>query len=188
MGKKFLVFISVIVLAVIGFSIYYMNEYTIEDDEAVIQSNLETWLNRPPSEELNPEVLQVKQIEDTTSHLILFQLDNGDYGYARLLKGLNGNFKIESAGYGAGFHNSSYQVIDTNKGEYLILYGENPDLKIDHIIATALSGEYDVTFDISDDQKFLQSAKIPPEVESAFPVDLTFYDEADNLIEEFLYQ
>lgn len=172
-----------VAIAVLGFSIYYMNEYTIEDDEAVIQSNLKTWLNRPPSEELNPEVLQVKQIEDTTSHVILFQLDNGDYGYARLLKGFNGNFKIESAGYGSGFHNSSYQVIDTNKGEYLILYGENPDLKIDHILATSLNSEYDATFDVSEEQLFLQSTKIPSDVERAFPVDLTFYDEGDNLIE-----
>ncbi|QHJ72289.1 hypothetical protein [Planococcus halotolerans] len=160
-----------------------MNEYHIEDNDASIQSNLETWLNRPPSEELNPEVLQVKQIEDTTSHIILFQLDNGDYGYARLLKGLNGKFKIDVAGYGSGIYNSSYQVIETNKGEYLVLYGENPDLKIDHILATALSNEYDVTFDISNEQTFLQSAKIPSDVERAFPVDLSFYDDADNLIE-----
>ncbi|WP_084242880.1 hypothetical protein [Planomicrobium okeanokoites] len=165
-----------------------MNEYTIKDDEAAIQSNLKTWLNRPPSEELNPEVIQVKQVENTTSHIILFQLDNGDYGYARLLKGLNGKFKIDHAGYGSGFFNSSYQVIETNKGEYLILYGENPDLTVDHVLATALSGEYDITFDISDDQRFLQSAKIPSDVERAFPVDLTFYDASDILIEEFLYQ
>lgn len=170
-------------MAVIGFSFYYTNEYYIEDNEAAIQSNLDTWLNRPPSDELNPEVLQVKQIEDTTSHIILFQLDNGDYGHARLLKGLNGKFKIDVAGYGSGFHNSSYQVIDTNKGEYLILYGENPDLKIDHILATALNSEYDATFDVSNEQIFLQSAKIPSDVERAFPVDLSFYDEADNLIE-----
>ena len=167
----------------IGFSFYYTNEYYIDDNEASIQSHLDTWLNRPPSDELNPEVLQVKQIEDTTSHIILFQLDNGDYGHARLLKGLNGKFKIDVAGYGSGFHNSSYQVIDTNKGEYLILYGENPDLKIDHILATALNSEYDATFDVSNEQIFLQSAKIPSDVERAFPVDLTFYDEGDNLIE-----
>ena len=172
----------------IGFSIYYTNEYYIEDNEAAIQSNLDTWLNRPPSEELNPEVLQVKQIADTTSHIIFFQLDDGDFGYARLLKGLNGKFKIDHAGYGSGFLNSSYQVIETNKGEYLILYGENPDLTVDHVLATALSGEYDITFDISDDQRFLQSVKIPSDVERAFPVDLTFYDASDNLIEEFLYQ
>lgn len=141
-------------------------------------------MNRPNGEELNPTVLKVEQLGDTTSHIILFQLDNGDYGYARLVKGLNGKFKIDIAGYGSGqggeLQNASYGVIDTNKEKYLILYGGNRDLKIDHILATAHTGEYDFTFDVSEDKIFLQSAKIPTGVEQPFPAELSFYDSDNN--------
>lgn len=183
MSKKLLVFISMIVIAALGYSLYYLNQYHIEDNDTAIQTNLETWLNRPHGEEINPTVLKVEQLEDTTSHIILFQLDNGDYGYSRLVKGVNGKFKIDIAGYGTGFHNASYQVIDTNKGKYMILYGGNPDLEVDHILAAAHTGEYDFTFDVSEDKTFLQFAKIPTGVERPFPVELSFYDRDNNEIE-----
>ncbi|QBP39732.1 hypothetical protein [Paenisporosarcina antarctica] len=183
MSKKLLFFISMIVIVALGYSLYYFNQYHIEDNDLSIQSNLETWLNRPNGIEINPKVLKVEQLGDTTSHIILFQLDNGNYGYSRLVKGVNGKFKIDIAGYGSGFHNSSYQVIDTNKGKYMILYGGNPDFKIDHILATAHTGEYDFIFDVSEDKTFLQSAKIPTGVERPYPVKLSFYDNDNNEIE-----
>gem|GEM_PF-1011918 len=187
MRKKLLVFLSVIVIAALGYSLYYLNQYDIEDNEASIQSNLDTWLNRPNSEEINPEVLKVEQLEDTTSHIILFQLDDGSYGYARLVKGLNGKFKIDIAGYGTGqgtvLDNASYQVIDTNKGKYFILYGGNPDLKIDYILATSQLDEYEFTFNVSDDKTFIHSTKISTGAERPFPTRLSFYDSDNNLIE-----
>lgn len=187
MRKKLLVILSVMVLAALGYSLYYQNQYDIEDNDASIQSNLDSWLNRPNSEEINTEVLKVEQLGDTTSHIILFQLDNGDYGYARLVKGLNGKFKIDIAGYGSGqggrLQNASYRVIETNKEEYLILYGENPDLKIDHVLATAHAGEYDFKFDVSEDKIFLQYTKIPTDVVQPFPAELSFYDSDNNEIE-----
>ena len=183
MNKKLLFPIAIIVIAALGYSLYYLNQYHIEDNDSSIQSNLETWLNRPNGEEINPSVLKVEQLEDTTSHIIHFQLGNGDYGYARMVKGINGKFKIDVAGYGSGFHHSSYQVIDTNEGEYMILYGGNPDLEIDHILVTGYTGEYDFTFDVSEEQTFLQYAKIPKGVEQAFPADLSFYDSDNNEIE-----
>ncbi|PKG45256.1 MULTISPECIES: hypothetical protein [unclassified Planococcus (in: firmicutes)] len=187
MRKELMVFISMIVIAASGYSFYYFNQYHIEDNDVSIQSNLDTWLNRPNSEEINPVVLKVEKLGDTTSHIILFQLENGDYGYARLEKGLNGKFKIDIAAYGSGqgrgLQNASYRVIDTSEGEYMILYGKNPDLKIDHILATAHTGEYDLTFNVSEDKTFFQSAKIPTDVVQPFPAELSFYDSDNNEIE-----
>lgn len=186
MKKKLLVYISIVVIAALGYSFYYFNQYEIEDNDVAIQSSLETWLNRPNEIGMYPKILKIEQVGDTTSHIILFQLTNGDYGYARLMKGWNGKFKIDIAGYGAGqggeLLNASYQVIDTNKGKYMILYGENPDLKIESILATPLNDKYDFIFDVSEENIFLQSAKIPNSVERPFPAELSFYDDADNEI------
>lgn len=186
MKKILLAFLSVIVIAGGGYSLYYLNQYHIEDNDASIQSNLDTWLNRPNSEEINPKVLKVEQLEDTTSHIILFQLDNGDYGYARLVKGINGKFKMDIAGHGSGqgtgLNDASYQVIDTNKGKYLIVYGGNPDLKIDHILAISQLDAYEYIFDVSEDKMFIHSTKIPTGIEGPFPTRLSFYDNADDEI------
>ncbi|MBT2685036.1 hypothetical protein [Bacillus sp. ISL-37] len=173
MKKAGYLVIFVAVMA-IGYGIYYSNQYPIEDNPAAIQTGLQEWSNRD-SGSINPEVIKSVQLDDTNSYIVLFQTDNGEMGYAHLIKGLNGKYKIDHSGYGTNI--VSYQKIKTNKGMYGILIGKNPQLKIDHIEAELYSGEYSFESNVKGEERFIAFEKFPENTEQPFPAELTFYDE-----------
>ncbi len=164
----------------IGYGIYYFNQYPIDDNQAAIQSGLQEWSNRA-SGSIKPDVIKSVQLDDTSSYIVLFQTDRGEIGYAHLIKGLNGKYKIDHSGYGTNI--VSYQKIKTNKGMYGIIIGKNPKMKIDHIKAELYSGEYSFESNVSGEERFITYEKFPKDTKQPFPAELTFYDEKSSLIE-----
>jgi len=183
MSKKALYYIAVILVFSLGYSLFYINQYGINNDKTSIQSSLEFWLNRGSQEGLDPKILEMVQLDDTTSYITLFQLENGNYGLGQLIRGLNGKFKFEGLWYGIGLYNpSSYEIIDTNKGKYMVLYGGNPGLKIEHIKAISANEEFRFTSDVSKIESFIKYEKIPSDLKNPFPAKLIFYDKNNNEI------
>ena len=176
-------FVAIIIVFSIGYLLFYINQYGVNNDETSIQFSLEFWLNRGSEEEYHPNILQMVQLDDTTSYITLFQLENGKYGLAQLIKGLNGKFKIERSAHGTELYNpSSYEIIDTNNGKYIVLYGGNPNLKIDHISAKLTNEEFGFTSDVSKNEHFIKYEKIPSELKKPFPAKIIFYDKNNNEI------
>lgn len=85
---------SFIIIIFIGYSLYYVTQYHIEDNRAAIQSNLKEWSSRG-SESITPDVMEVVQLDDTSSYIVLFQTQSSNIGYAHIIKGWNGKFKID---------------------------------------------------------------------------------------------
>jgi len=168
----------------IGYGIYYFNQYPIADNEAAIQSGLQEWSNRA-SGIIKPNVIKSVQLDETRSHIVLFETDRGEMGYAHLIKGLNGKYKIDHSGYGTNV--VSYQKIKTNNGMYGILIGKNPQLKIDHIEAELFTG-YSFESNVKGEERFIDYEKLPENTKQPFPAELTFYDKNGSVIEPSEFQ
>ena len=164
----------------IGYGIYYFNQYPIEDNEAAIQSGLEEWSERS-SGSIKPEVIKSVHLDDTSSYIVLFQTERGEMGYAHLIKGLNGKYKIDQTGHGTNI--ASYQKMKTNKGMYGILIGKNPQMKIDRIEVELFSGEYSFVSNVKGEERFIDYEKLPENTKQPFPAELTFYDKNNSVIE-----
>jgi hypothetical protein len=179
--KKVIYFSLFLIVLCIGYSLYYLNQYHIDNENVSIQSNLNDWLNRGSTEQISPNVIEVVRLDNSNSYIVLFELENNDIGYSQLIKGLNGMPKIERAGYGTNV--VSYEKIKTNQGMYGILIGKNPNLKIDHISVKLMHEEIGFTTDVSKDEKFVKYEKLPSDLEENFPAELTFYDKNNTIIQ-----
>lgn len=178
--KKIIYFIIIFSIISIGYSLNYLSKYHIEDNKTVIQSSLKDWLNRG-SGSIDPDVLNIVQLDDTSSYVVLFETQNSNIGYAHLIKGWNGKYKIDQSAHGTNV--VSYRKIKTIKGIYGILVGKNPGLKIDHIKVDLYYGNFIFTSNVSTDKKFVRYEKLPNDVEKHFPAELTYYDNDGSEIE-----
>ncbi|WP_169819250.1 hypothetical protein [Anaerobacillus arseniciselenatis] len=183
-GMKIKIFFVLIVIS-IGFSFYYFNEYKIENDKEAIQSSLKVWLNRGSSVEvLEPNVLKVVQLENTKSYVSLFQLQEGNYGYANLIKGINGKLKIISSGQGSNIIH--HQILETNRGKYIVLYGKNPNMEINSISVNSRIEEHNFKINVPTEKSFLIYKKVPDNFENPLLDEFILFDENGKEIE--LYQ
>ncbi len=187
-GEKIVMKIKTLFILIvigIGFSFYYFNEYKIENDKEAIQSSLKVWLNRGSSVEvLEPNVLKVVQLEDTKSYVSLFQLQEGNYGYAHLIKGINGKLKIISSGHGSNV--IRHQIIETNRGKYIVLYGTNPGIEISSILIDSRTDAHNFKIIVPEEKSFLVYEKVPDNFEIPLLDEFLYFDENGNEIE--LYQ
>src|SRR5690625_1751696 len=173
-----LLFIGVIF---IGYSLFYFNQYHIDDDKIAVQSSLTEWMSGD-SENTTFDVKEIIRLDNTNSHIALFQTENGHVGYAHLIEGWNGKLKIVSSG-GHGTNIVSYKVIETDKGNYGILFGKNPELTIDHIKADLNYENYSFSVDLPSDEIFVKYVHLPEDIENPFPAELTYFDKDQSVIE-----
>lgn len=165
----------------IGFLFYYFNEYKIENDKEAIQSSLKVWLNRGYSMEVDePNILKVVQLDDSKSYVSLFQFHEG-YGYAHLVEGINGKLKIVTSSHGGSLINN--RLIETSEGMYIVLYGKNPDLKINTILINSRNKIHDLKLNMPDDESLLIYEKVPDHFENPLPDEFILLDGNDNEIE-----
>lgn len=179
--RKISLFITAFIL-IIGFaySWFYMHQYTIADEESEIHTSLIEWQNRGSDFEFELAILEVIQVEETNSHIVLFETPAKDVGYAQLIKGWNGKFKINQSGWGDNV--VTYSDIKTNEGMYGVLVGKNPDLEIDHITALTVNEEYEFTASVTDVKTFVRYEKLPANLKETFISDLTFYDKNGQVL------
>lgn len=182
MNKKWMYVILCTVIIGFGYTLFYSNQYSVGDNRASIHADLTTWENRGSQEKNEISILKVTQIDDTNSHVVLFETAHKHLGYAQLLKGWNGKFKIIQSGSGTNM--VSYHDLKTNQGTYGILMGKNLDFQIDYIIAKSEFTDEDFSFtsNIPKDEKFLVYKKLPSDLKETF-LTITLYDENGKVIE-----
>lgn len=175
MRGKFVFITAFILMAGLAYSAYSMNQYSIADQEEEIYTRLMEWQNRGSDFKFEMEILDITQVENTSSYVVLFETPDRNVGYAQLIKGWNGKFKINQSGWGDNA--VTYSDIQTDQGIYGILAGKNPDLKIDHITALTVDEEYEFTASVTDAKTFVRFEKMPANLKETYVSDLTFYDE-----------
>ena len=180
MKKVFYLFFAV-TASLIVYSLIYFKQYHIEDDQTAIQVSLTEWINRGPDTVLKPAIIEMVQLDDTSSYIGLIETPEEYVGYAHFIKGWNGKFKIHRSGLESNI--VKYQAIETNKGMYGILVGKNPDLAIDHIKAELEYDDFNFIVNVSTDEMFVRSKQLPKDIKEPFPAELTFYDKNDAVID-----
>lgn len=178
--KKWLYILLSIVFLLAGFAGYHISQYDIEDRKEDIRTNLNSWLSRS-SGNMEAEIISVTQIDGSNSYIVLYKIQRENIGYALLRKGWNGKFKIERSGDGSNI--ASYHVIETNQGDYGIVTGKNPDLKIEKISVELLHENFEFMIDVSGQETFVMYEKLPEELEEPFPADLLYFDQEGSLID-----
>ncbi|WKA56516.1 hypothetical protein [Planococcus shixiaomingii] len=182
MKKKLLYVPLCIVVIGFGYTLFYFNQYSTEDNRASIHADLTTWENRGSEEKIEIKILKMTQIDNTTSYVVLFETADKNIGYAQLLKGWNRQFKIVQSGSGTNF--VKYRDLKTNQGMYGILAGKNPNLQIDHITAKSefTDEDFSMSLTIPKDENFLAYKKLPSNLKETF-LTITLYDENGKEIE-----
>ncbi|MGM7684685.1 hypothetical protein ACSVDA_21490 [Cytobacillus sp. Hm23] len=172
----------------IGFSVYYIDSrYQVENTHESIESSLKDWLNRSqkrqsnPTPIKNPTLIEKFKLDDTSTHIGLFQLENDNIGYVRLIEGLNGKLKIAGAGHGT--NDFKYREIETNKGLYAILIGKNPEKKIDNILVNLMFENYNFNVDVPTEELFVRYHKFSETLDTPFPAEYTLFDKNNGVIE-----
>lgn len=183
MGKKGMYIVFVLIILFVGYVGFYFKEYHISNDQISIQSSLKDWLNRVPRKvDLNPDIIEVVQLDDTTSYIALYQLYDGTFGQAHLIKGFNGKYKIQHSSHGGSITGVSYQVTETNKGKYMVVFGGNSNLKINHVTAKSIHEDYEFKTDVSKEPYFVKYDKLPEDLKQPFPAELTFFDKNNKTL------
>ncbi|WP_456275059.1 hypothetical protein [Bacillus sp. AK031] len=177
--KRIAGFLLIIAAAIGGYGYYYTTQYDVELDDRSVQTGVKTFLQRGESG-IDPELIEVVQIADTSSRIAMFQLKNGNMGYAHLIRGFNNKYKIDHAGYGT--NTVTYESVETNKGLYGMLLGGNRELEIQHIKADLIHEDFSFTADVSGERIITQFIKLPEDLSIPFPAELTFFNEDNQII------
>lgn len=180
MRKKIIVLL--LLIAGGSYIIYYNNQYSIVDEKASIEAALTEWLNRVPGETYKPTVIQFNHLAETTSHVVLYTHDTGGHfvGYAQLIKGWNGKFKIHQSGEGNNI--VSYNFVNTDNGRYGIIIGSNPEFQIDRISASAYEEDFTMTEDVPKKETFIIYRRLPDKLKQPLLPYLTLLDKNEKEI------
>lgn len=173
MRRKWLPVVVGMLFIVAGAAWYTNWQYPIHDDESSIQLGLNEWQRDTAAIHEVFNVISTTQLGESSSHIILFETGSNGIGYARMIKGWNGKFKITESGWGPDV---SYHDINTNNGTYGILIGTNPELRIDHVTVESTREDYRFTAELPEEYSFLLYEKLPEDVSSLFPAEFTFFN------------
>ncbi|WKA60270.1 hypothetical protein QWY16_09250 [Planococcus shenhongbingii] len=179
--RKIVVFaVSFILILGVAYTLFYMNQYAIEPEEDAIHTGLADWQTSGEQTGFEFNILGITPINQTNTHIVLFETDDHSIGYARLVKGWNGKYKITNSGWGTNL--VKYVDIQTSEGMYGILIGKNPGLEIDHIVAESPDKEFGFTAAVSNAETFVRYQKLPSGLKEAFPADITLYDDSGKVL------
>lgn len=178
--KKIISIAIIAIISIIGyFIIQNSNEYVVENESIKIEEGLNRFINRSEGN-VKVKLLKIQQLDKTNTFVAIFSMNESDVGYAKLEKKLFNKLKIIHAGYGSS--NIKYKDIKTNKGNYGLLYGMNPQLLIDTVQINNLEGTYTQDIDVSNEEIILVADKLPKEVDKAITFKLVFFDKEGNEI------
>ncbi|MBK3495737.1 hypothetical protein JFL43_12905 [Viridibacillus sp. YIM B01967] len=175
--------ISIVFIAIILIAWYFIilnsNEFVVENEPTKIEEGLNKFINRPEGN-LKVKLLKIQQIVKTDTFVAVFSINEGEVGYAKLEKKLFNKLKIIHTGHGSA--KIKYEDIETNKGNYGLLYGTNPQLVIHTVQINNLEGTHTQDVDISNEEIILVADKLPKEVDKAITSELIFFDKKGNKV------
>jgi len=168
------IFILFLIIAISVFILFsFFGIYKIEDNEYQFAINIKQRLNVTG----NVDIKQVVSIDN--KKIVLFTIDE-NIGEAEFIRGINKKYKIGATGYGNNL--IRYQIVETSKAKYLIMGGQNFELKINR--AKVLLENIEYRIDIPQQDYFLTYFIIPNEIQTIFPdiFEVEIYDMSNNIV------
>ena len=185
-SKSVWLFIGLIGIILLGYLIYVIyqsnlnKEYPIAKNESDIQHHLTAFQNSS-GEALNPSLLKVEHLGDTSTYIAFFKNKDGVMGVGTMKEGANKKLKITNTHYGTG--EIRYERAKTASGYYGIVYGRNTDKQVRSIKAIAHDKTYSFTVQIPSEEYFLVHKKLSKDADGEEFADLYFYDKNNKEIE-----
>ncbi len=146
-----------------------MYTYTIKNNEGAISKSISQMVNN------EIEIILIKDIDNR--RIILFKMDS-QIGEARLTKGSNNQFKLDSTGHGT--NEVRYRIWSTDKGQYVVFMGRNNE-NISEIL-TFVDGEKYKLIVPDNEEYFIAYSPLQRKTESSFPSGSVWYDKEGNEI------
>jgi len=172
--KKKIIFISVILLSIVGY--YYI--YSISSNETKLAQGIKNHFNRRRYEKYKIDSVEVKKsLEIGNVKTVLILVDKKSIGQTVLEKGLNNKFRVLDAFYGSAVFNA--EVIKVKDKNYLVLSGKNSsNIKYIEVTYDKKSNRVDV----QEGDYFMTYLSVPNYIQSSIPVDFKFYDKNNTEI------
>lgn len=174
MSKKWSLLLLLLLLIPVGFAVNDFSQYEIEDTGADIESALVEWQSKGNSTEFQLKLLSTKQLENTNSKIVLFETPDENIGYAHLIKGWNGKYKINVSGWGTNM--VSYHDIKTDKGTYGVFIGKNPKAEIKRVTAKLSKQDTDFSSAVPEGKHFIIYKKLPARLKETNLLEIYLYD------------
>lgn len=175
MTKKLMYAILLFGVTGLCYVFFYMDQYPIKSDKASVQAELAEWQSNGDDTKFEFKTLEIVQLDDTNSHIAIFETSNRNVGYAHLIQGWNGNFRIEQSQWGTT--PVSFHDLKTNKGTYGLVTGQNQGLEIDHIKAESSDRQFSFTSTLPQEETFLVYKKLPSNLKNTFLPHITLYNQ-----------
>ncbi|KOF08911.1 hypothetical protein AC739_17530 [Planococcus glaciei] len=174
MSKKWSLLLLLLLLIPVGFAANHFNQYTIEDTGADIESALVEWQSKGNSTEFQLKLISTEQLENTNSKIVLFETPDENIGYAHLIKGWNGKYKINVSGWGTNM--VSYHDVKTDKGMYGVFIGKNPKAEIKQMTAKLSKQDFDFSSVVPEGKQFIIYKKLPANLKETDLLEIYLYD------------
>ncbi|MFT8316365.1 MAG: hypothetical protein ABF633_19240 [Clostridium sp.] len=184
--KLFIIAPCIIIFFIMGYVVIYNSTYSIADNnKAEIQNALMQFINRPKGV-VYTKNLQVEQAVDIDNKKYVIYMNTnaiGNFkflGDGELIKGKNNKYKVDLASWGGQSTYLQNKIVETDKGNYLIVYGENYNKRISYA-TVKLMNDRDYYVKIPNEEYFIAYCSVPKEVKAEFPYgkEMKLYDK-DN--------
>jgi hypothetical protein len=194
-SKKLLVIPCIIIICIIGYFINYNATYSITDNKVDIQNSLMQFINRPHGTVYTKNLQLEQAVNIDNKKYVLFMNTNviGNFkflGNGELIKGRNGKYKVDSASYGGQSTYLQDEIVENDKGKYLIIYGENYDKKIAYATVKLMSDrDYYFKIKIPNQEYFIAYCDVPKEftTEFSYSKEMKLYDKDSKDITNEIY-
>ena len=174
MKKLFFTILFMIIIVFIVF-ISYLKTYTVTENKKQLEDSVKQCADTTalPSDSIDIK----QQLNLDNKKYIIFTVNNNLFGDAEFTKGFNNKYKIERTGWNNNYF--KYGIYKTNKGKYLILKGDNYDMKISYAKVLLNNKEYKIN--IPQQEYYIAYCEVPYEAKSNHPHinNIKMYDAND---------
>jgi hypothetical protein len=148
-------------------------KYPISNRSKDIQQNLLGWQNREGA--FNPTTLiKVVHLGKSDTYIAYFKHQSGVFGIATMKEGPNKKLRIVNSNYGDGI--ARYNGVHTDKGNYGIVIGKNPNKEIHSIRVELQNDSFKYKLQVPENDYFIIVKKLPKGISSKYFADLYLFD------------
>lgn len=172
--RKVVLALFIILVAMSLYLLNYNYQFNISDNTYQLQENIKVFINGTSKITNNVEIKQSVEIDN--KQYVLFIKDDDSINFAKLTKGFNKKYKINSVeSYSSSFRGYIYEI---NKDKYLIIYGRN-DKSISYVKVSIEDKEYKIN--VPKQEYYIVYSKVSDEIITNFPhiYNYKFYDAND---------
>ncbi|WEG14454.1 hypothetical protein PU629_08900 [Pullulanibacillus sp. KACC 23026] len=182
------VIVGILIVVIVTAKIYSLKvdaKYPVAINQKDIQQNLTNWGNRGDTK-TNPKLMNTVHLGKSNTYIAYFKnQSNGYLGIAVMKEGPNKHLRIVNSHYGS--NQVKYYGVNTNKGNYGIIIGNNADGLSHYVQAELEDQSFKFKVQVPKKDDFIVVKKLPKGIGKTKFADLYFFDNANKEIKSNLF-